>query len=151
MISNRMMFVLQGWLGDSCKLGYGIIVTIDISWAINKNTKHPQLIPQTLDHLHCCLYSTELSAERTCLDGGLQFTIPVNRSLVDEDKDACLNHSIPEVPTMVCIHKKCDTDIMSPRLGHVWRYCLLCIPIEIEPVITCEPPFIDGWVTTIIK
>ena len=57
----------QSWFWDGRILCHGFIITIDISWTVDENTKHPQLIPQTFNHIHCFLQCTKLSAGRTCL------------------------------------------------------------------------------------
>ena len=135
-VSYGMMFLFQSWLWDGPILRHGFIITINISWTINKNTKHLQLIPQTFNHFHCCLRWTKLSAERTCFDYSLWLTIPMYQYLIDEDKDIRLTLSIFEVPTMVHVHKTCYYDTMYPRFRHVWSYCIFCIPIEIEKIFT---------------
>ena len=83
-VTYAIVFLSQHGLGDSSVLEHGFIVTEHICRALNRDSKHAQLIAYHLDVLNCCPHSNTLATECASLHGILPFTVPDNRSSVQE-------------------------------------------------------------------
>ena len=71
--------------------------------------------------------------------------------IIDKYHYPCLSAPGGLVPCKVRINKHRNRDFMSSCFGHIRKDVLLCIPIEIKPVIFLEDIRTDYWVATIKK
>ena len=68
MIADCIMTILQCRFGHR-RVGHNtLVVTVDIGWSINGNTKHPQLVPQAFHQLHSNPQCNKLTSKCTGLN-----------------------------------------------------------------------------------
>lgn len=128
------MFLGELGRGDTGICDNRLVVTVDVGWAINRDTKHSQFVSQCFDHINCNPCSNKFTSKCGRLNSILAFAVPNNWCLVTKEKNPSLGTTGESVRGMIGINKTLCYYRFSTGFRHVGRQLLLCIRIELLPV-----------------
>jgi hypothetical protein len=140
MVSDTMMLLCQRRLGPRCIWADRPIITKDICWSLNWDSKHTQLVAQGLNHLNRIFHSGELGSEGRSLHKILSLREPDSRCLVAKQQYTSLRPSSLSVARMIFASTKQCVDMLLPLGNGI---------LKLRPVTLLETVLVDsrmGWV-----
>ncbi len=139
MVCTRVMFLLQ--CGYWCVCYYWLVITENIARSLNRNSKHPKLISNGLQHFNTYSHCNKLWSEGRGLYCALWLRIPDKRSTNKVDYNSCMQAAHNFISSMICINKWIDLYWMTSGDWCILWYIFLGISVELFPII-----FSKWWV-----
>ena len=102
-LSNAMVILCQGWLWLRLVFTDGPIVTEDVRWTVDWESKHTKLVAKGLYHIYWILHYSELRPKGICFYQFMTLSEPYDYCFVIEQQYYSLRTSRLGVPSMVFI------------------------------------------------
>jgi hypothetical protein len=137
MIRNGIMFALKCQFWSCCVCDHTLIITENIRWSLDWDSKHAQFISQTFDQLYCNMDSNKLRAKTGSFHCILTFQKQDHGSVAEND-NACMRLSGNSVTSVICISEPRHNNSFTSWCRSICRYGFNCIWIKGRPIHWCK-------------
>lgn len=119
MVSNCIMFLLQGWWWHHCTHNPTLVVSEHLGRFINWYSQHPECLLVFDDEFNTDLRCHHFGWIGWCLNCFLAFTYPSDEHLILEEENPCYQTSSHLIMCMVHINKRDELSSRSLQSWHI--------------------------------
>ena len=103
------------------------VIPINVSWSVNFNAHHLQLIPDAAQRLNTLIYGNKLSSKNSALDNGLYLGMPLYNEHVHKNHITSTGTTILLIPGMFGINKHYELNFLTKMFRNIIMLCLFDI------------------------